>query len=57
MEDARNYGTVCATVPRVGSGYVREFYSYTVFFEQSNRVLGTGRGDSVHQVPGIVKYK
>ena len=57
MADARDCGTVWATVQRAGLGYVGEFSRYTVSIEQSDRVLGTGRGDSVHQGPGIVKYR
>ena len=57
MADARDCGTVWTTVPRVGSGYVGEFSSYTVSVEQSDRVSGAGRRDSVHQGPGTVRYK
>ena len=57
MVDARDCGTVWAIVPRAGSGYVGEFSNYTVSFEQSDRVLGIGRGDSVHQGPGTVRYR
>ena len=57
MADARDYGTVWATVPRVDSGYVGEFSSHTISVEQSDRVLGIGLGDSVHQGPGTVWYK
>ena len=57
MADARDCGSVWATVQRVGSGYVGEFSSYTVSFEQSDRVLGTGRRDSVNQGPGTVRYR
>ena len=46
----------CGTVPRAGSGYVGEFSSYVVSVLQSDRVLGAGRGDSVHQGPGTVRY-
>ena len=52
MADARDCGTFWATVPRAGSGYVRESSSYTVSIEQSDRVLGIGHGDNVHQGPG-----
>ena len=48
MTDARDRGTVWATVQRVGSGYVRKFSSYTVSIKQSDRVPGTRRGDNVH---------
>ena len=57
MADAQDCGTVWAIVPRAGSRYVGEFSSYTVFVKQSDIVLGTGRGDSVHQGPGTVRYK
>ena len=57
MADARDCGTVWATVPRVGSGYVGEFSSYTVSVEQSDRVPGAGHGDSVHQGLGTVRYR
>ena len=57
MADARDRGTVWATVLRVGSGYVGEFSSYTVTVEQSDRVLGAGCRDSVHQGSGIVRYR
>ena len=57
MADARDFGKAWAIVQRAGSGYVREFSSYTVSLEQSDQVLGTGRRDSVHQGPGIVKYR
>ena len=57
MADARDYGTVWAIVHRAGLGYVREFSSYTVSIKKSDRVLGIGRGDSVHQGPGTVRYR
>ena len=57
MADARDYGTVLATVPQAGSGYVGEPSGYTIFVEQSDRVPGVGRGDSVHQGPGTVRYR
>ena len=57
MVDARDYGTVWATVPRAGIGYVGEFSSYTAFVEQSNRVLRTGHRDSVHQGLSTDRYK
>ena len=47
MANARDCGTVLATVQLVSSGYVEEFSSYTFSVEQSDRVLGAGRGDSV----------
>ena len=50
-------GIVLATVSRAGTGYIGEFSAYTVFVEQSDQVLGTGRGDSVHQGPDIVRYR
>ena len=56
MADARDHGTVWATIPRASSGYVGEFNGYTFSVEQSDRVLGAGRGDSVHQGPGTVRY-
>ena len=56
MADARDCGTVWAIVPRADSGYVGEFSSYTVSIEQSDQVLGTGRGGSVHQGLGTVRY-
>ena len=56
MADARDCGTVWATVSRAGSGYVGEFSSYTVSMEQSDQVLGTGHRNSVHQGPGTVRY-
>ena len=40
MADARDCGTVWATVQGAGLGYVGEFSSYTVSIEQSNRVPG-----------------
>ena len=57
MADARDCGTVWATVQRVGSGYVGEFSSYIVSVEQSDRVPRIGRRDSVHQGPGTVRYR
>ena len=57
MADARDYGTVLATVQRVDTGYVGEFSSYTVSVEQSDRVLVAGRRDSVHQGPGTIRYR
>ena len=57
MADARDCGTVWATVKRASPGYVGKFSSYTVSIEQSDRVPGTGREDSVHQGPGTVKYR
>ena len=54
MANARDCGTVWVTVQRVSSGYVGEFSSYTVSFEQSDRVPGIGRGDSVHQGPSTI---
>ena len=57
MADARDCGIIWARVPRAGTRYVGEFISYTVSVEQSDRVPGTGRGDSVHQGPGTVKYR
>ena len=56
MADARDCGTVWVIVSRAGLGYVGEFSSYTIFVEQSDRVQGEGRGDSVHQGPGTVRY-
>ena len=38
-------------------GTLGEFSSYTVSFVQSDRVLGTGRGDSVHQGLGTFRYR
>ena len=57
MANARDCGIVWAIVQRAGSGYVGEFSSYTVPIEQSDRVPGTGRGDSVHQGPGTIRYR
>ena len=57
MVDARDCGTVWAIVQRAGSRYVGEFSSYIDSIEQSDRILGAGRGDSVHQGPGTVRYK
>ena len=57
MANARDCGTVWATVPRAGLGYVGEFSSYTVSVEQSDRVLGAGRRDNIHQGPGTVRYR
>ena len=57
MADARDCGTVWAIVPRADSGYVREFSGYTVSVEQSDRVPRIGRGDSVYQGPGTVRYR
>ena len=57
MADARDCGIVWPTVQQAGSGYFGEFSSYTVSVEQSDRVPGAGRGDSVHQGPGIVRYR
>ena len=56
MGDARDCGTVWATVSQAGIGYVGEFSSYTVSVEQSDQVLGVGCGDSVHQGLGTVRY-
>ena len=53
----RDCEAVWATVPRAGLGYVGEFSGYTVPVEQSDRVLGAGRGDSVHKGPGTVRYR
>ena len=57
MADARDCGTVWATVSLVGSRYIGEFSGYTVSVEQSDRVLRIGHGDSVHQGPGTVRYR
>ena len=57
MADARDCGTVLAIVPRAGTGYVGNFNGYTVSVEQSDRVPGAGRKDSVHQGPGIIRYR
>ena len=57
MADARDYGTVWATVSRAGIEYVGEPSGYTVSIEQSDRVPRAGRGDSVHQGPGVVRYR
>ena len=56
MADARDYGIVWATVSQAGTRYVGEFSGYTVSIEQSDRVPGAGRRDSVHQGPGTVRY-
>ena len=56
MADARDRGTVWATVQLADSGYLGEFSGYTVSVEQSDRVLVAGRRDSVHQGPSIVRY-
>ena len=56
MADAQDRGIIWATVQRESSRYVGEFSSYTVSVEQSDRVPWTGRGDSVHQGQGIVRY-
>ena len=34
-----------------------EFSSYTIPVEQSDRVLGAGHEDNVHQGPGTVRYR
>ena len=52
-----NPGRDPSIVPRASSRYVGEFSSYTVSVEQSDRVPGTGRGDSVHQGPGTARYR
>ena len=52
----KTVGPIWAIVQRVGLGYVGEFSSYTIYVEKSDRVLGTGRGDSVHQGQGTVMY-
>ena len=57
MADARDCGTVWATVQRADLGYVGEFSGYTVSIEQSDRVPGTGHGDSAYQGPGTVRYR
>ena len=57
MADARDYRTVWATLSRAGSGYVGEFSGYIVSVEQSDRVLGARRRDSIHQGPGTVRYQ
>ena len=49
-------GQFWATVQRADSGYLGEFSGYTVFVEQSDRVLVAGRRDSVHQGPSTVRY-
>ena len=56
VADARDCGTVWIIVQRAGTGYIGEFSSYTVSVEQSDRVPGAGRRDSVHQGLGTVKY-
>ena len=56
MADARDCGTVYATVQRADLGYLGEFSGYTVSIEQSDRVPRIGRGDSVHQGSSIVRY-
>ena len=48
MANARDCETVWAIVQQADSGYVGEFSSYIVPIEQSDRVPGTERGDSVH---------
>ena len=57
MADAQDCGIIWAIVLRAGIGYVEEFSGYTVSVEQSDRVLGAGRRDSVHQGPGTVRYR
>ena len=57
MADAPDCGIVWPIVQRARSGYVGEFSRYTVSVEQSDRVPGAGRGDSVHQGLGTVKYE
>ena len=57
MADARDCGTVWATVQRVGSGYVGDFSGYTVFVGQSDRVPRAGHEDSVHQGIGTIRYR
>ena len=49
VEDAPDCGTVRTTIQRAGSGYVGEFGSYAVPIEMSDRNLGAGNIDSVHQ--------
>ena len=56
MADAQDCGIVLVTVSLAYSRYVGEFSGYTVSVEQSDRVLGAGRRDSVHQGPGTVRY-
>ena len=57
VADALDCGTVWATVQRADSRYLGKFSGYTVSVEQSDRVLRTGRRDSVHQGPGTVRYR
>ena len=52
MVDARDCETARTTVQWSGSGYFREFSSDAFLIEQSDRVLGTGQRDIVHQGPG-----
>ena len=57
MVDAQGYGTVRAALQMSDSGYFREFSGYAFLTEQSDRVIGIGHGDIVHQGPGMVRYK
>ena len=57
VANARDCGAVWAIVQRAGSGYFGDFCGYPVPIEHSDRVLRVGRRDSVHQAPGIVRYK
>ena len=52
MVDARDCETTRTTVQWSGSGYFREFSGDSFLIEQSDRVLGTGHKDIVHQGPG-----
>ena len=56
MADARDCGIVQAALQGLGSWYIGEFSGYAFPIEQSDRVLGTGHGDIVHQGLGTVGY-
>ena len=57
MADAQGCGTVRAALQMLDSGYFWEFSGYAFLNEQSDRVIGIGHEDIVHQGPGMVRYK
>ena len=57
MADARGCGTIRAALQELGLGYFGDFSGYAFPTEQSDRVLGTGHRDIVHQGPSTIGYK
>ena len=57
MVNAQGYGIVWAALQGSGLGYFGEFSGYAFPTEQSDRVLGAGHKDIVHQRPSTVRYK